>query len=100
MKNYITRFAVLLVGLVITQTAYGDVKIKSRQTMSGQSTEHTTYIKGKRQRSEYNSAEQLLQDLITADVKIQSGLGNIVKILHFVCPNTTDFGFHELYIST
>ncbi len=29
MKNYITRFAILLVGLVLTQTVYGDVKIKS-----------------------------------------------------------------------
>ncbi|HKP71958.1 MAG TPA: hypothetical protein VJT82_03405, partial [Pyrinomonadaceae bacterium] len=31
---------------------HADVKIKSRQTMQGQTYENTTYIKGKRQRSE------------------------------------------------
>lgn len=33
-------------------SAHADVKIKSRQTMQGQTYENTTYIKGKRQRSE------------------------------------------------
>jgi len=69
MKNYITRFAILLVGLVLTQTAYGDVKIKSRQTMSGQSTEHTTYIKGKRQRSEYNNGGTQMVNLTQCDLR-------------------------------
>jgi len=69
MKNYITQFAILLVGLVITQTAYGDVKIKSRQTMSGQSTEHTTYIKGKRQRSEYNNGATQMVNLTQCDLR-------------------------------
>ncbi len=32
--------------------AYADVKVKSKQTVAGQSHESTTYIKGKRQRSE------------------------------------------------
>lgn len=36
----------------LSQNAFADVKIKSKQTMSGQSFENTTYIKGKRQRSE------------------------------------------------
>src|SRR5262245_23126057 len=38
--------------LVITGSAFADVKIKTKQTMSGQTTENTTYIKGKRQRTE------------------------------------------------
>ena len=38
--------------LALTGSALADVKIKSKQTMSGQSYENTTYIKGKRQRSE------------------------------------------------
>jgi hypothetical protein len=38
--------------MAATQTAFADVKIKSKQTMSGQSYENTTYIKGKRQRTE------------------------------------------------
>lgn len=54
--NYLTkftRFAILTISLLtLSITALADVKIKSRQTMSGQSYENTTYIKGKRQRTE------------------------------------------------
>lgn len=42
MKNHICQFAILLVGLIFTNTAFADAKIKSRQTMSGQSYEGTT----------------------------------------------------------
>jgi hypothetical protein len=52
MRNNIYKLAILLVSLVLTQTAFADVKIKAKQTMSGQSYENTTYIKGKRQRTE------------------------------------------------
>jgi hypothetical protein len=38
--------------IALTASALADVKIKSKQTMSGQTYENTTYIKGKRQRSE------------------------------------------------
>lgn len=38
--------------VAISGSALADVKIKSKQTMSGQSYENTTYIKGKRQRTE------------------------------------------------
>jgi hypothetical protein len=51
-KKSIIYFAILLTAL--TQTAFADVKVKTRQTMSGQSYENTTYIKGKRQRAEQN----------------------------------------------
>jgi hypothetical protein len=45
---------IVLAAIMITLTgsALADVKIKSKQTMSGQTYENTTYIKGKRQRSE------------------------------------------------
>lgn len=55
MKNLskIIKFAILTsVLLASAVSAFADVKIKARQTMSGQSYENTTYIKGKRQRSE------------------------------------------------
>ncbi len=52
MKKYIIYFAILLTAL--TQTAFADVKIKVRQTAGGQTYENTTYIKGKRQRTEQN----------------------------------------------
>ena len=38
--------------LTVAGSAFADVKIKTKQTMSGQTTENTTYIKGKRQRTE------------------------------------------------
>src|SRR5678815_5296675 len=38
--------------LTISGSAFADVKIKTKQTISGQTTENTTYIKGKRQRTE------------------------------------------------
>jgi hypothetical protein len=50
--NLFIRFTLLAVFLTISTTTFADVKIKSRQTTSGQSTENTTYIKGKRQRTE------------------------------------------------
>lgn len=49
--KYITLIAITAI-LTLATTAFADVKIKSRQTMSGQTTENTTYIKGKRSRTE------------------------------------------------
>ena len=50
MKNIFLFIATAI--LVSSTTAMADVKIKTKQTMSGQTTENTTYIKGKRQRTE------------------------------------------------
>lgn len=52
MIRKLNYFAILAVSLICSASVFGDVKIKSRQTMGGQSYENTTYIKGKRQRSE------------------------------------------------
>lgn len=52
MRNNIYKFAILIITLVVSQTAFADVKIKSKQTVSGQSYDNTTYMKGKRQRTE------------------------------------------------
>ncbi|HEY0459909.1 MAG TPA: hypothetical protein VGC97_12295 [Pyrinomonadaceae bacterium] len=60
-------FAFLTAALSITAAA--DVKIKSRQTMSGQSTENTTYIKGKRQRTEQNIGGMQMVTLTQCDLK-------------------------------
>lgn len=38
--------------LVLAGSAFADIKIKTKQTASGQTTENTTYIKGKRTRTE------------------------------------------------
>ena len=45
-------FAFLMITLVFTSGAFADVKIKARQTAAGQTYENTTYIKGKRHRTE------------------------------------------------
>ncbi len=50
MKNLI--LVTIAAILTISATAFADVKIKTKQTTSGQTTENTIYIKGKRQRSE------------------------------------------------
>lgn len=49
-KFYI--FALTAVSLACCMNAFADVKIKSKQTIGSQSYENTTYIKGKRQRTE------------------------------------------------
>src|SRR5829696_10457916 len=47
------RFALMLLCVAAAAAeARADVKIKSRQTVQGQSYENATYIKGKRQRTE------------------------------------------------
>lgn len=51
MKN---TFIIAIILTAFSLTAMADVKIKARQTVSGQTTENTTYIKGKRQRTEQN----------------------------------------------
>ncbi len=58
-STLITRFTILLISLVLSQNAFADVKIKSRQTMSGQTYENTTYIKGKRQRTESMNGQMI-----------------------------------------
>ena len=52
MRNYLRVIAATLFTLTIVTASFADVKIKTKQTMSGQSYENTTYIKGKRSRSE------------------------------------------------
>lgn len=51
-RNYFIKFAILAICLISSTAAYADIKIKTRQTAGGQTSENTTYIKGKRQRSE------------------------------------------------
>ena len=51
-SNLYTKLAVIIIGLAATATVFADVKIKSRQTASGQTMENTVLIKGKRQRTE------------------------------------------------
>lgn len=45
--------------LALSTTMFADVKIKKKQTISGKTTEKTTYIKGKRQRTEMMGGEMI-----------------------------------------
>jgi len=58
-RNYLIKFAVLVVCLISSSAVYADVKIKTRQSVGGQTSENTTYIKGKRQRSELMSGKMI-----------------------------------------
>ena len=60
MKKHTIRFAILLAALILSQTAFADVKIKSRQTVSGQTYENSTYIKGKRSRAESMNGKMIM----------------------------------------
>ncbi|MDM7921170.1 MAG: DUF4412 domain-containing protein [Pyrinomonadaceae bacterium] len=52
MKQRISIIAAIILSLACFQTAFADVRVKAKQTMAGQTYENTTYIKGKRQRTE------------------------------------------------
>lgn len=60
-------FAIILITLAFTSAAQADVKIKTRQTASGQTYENTTYIKGKRQRTE--TMNGMMVNLTQCDLK-------------------------------
>jgi hypothetical protein len=61
LKSTIFRTAVSI-GCLMTLSgmASADTKVKSRQTSGGQTYENTSYIKGKRQRSETNNGQMII----------------------------------------
>ncbi|MEO8041205.1 MAG: hypothetical protein ABI646_01230 [Acidobacteriota bacterium] len=67
MKTGLYSIAILISAVIMSGSAFADVKIKSNQTMSGQSYENTTYIKGKRQRSE--SMNGMMINLTQCDLR-------------------------------
>ncbi len=67
MKNGLYTLAILISGVILSTTAAADVKIKSKQTMGGQSYENATYIKGKRQRTE--SMNGMMINLTQCDLR-------------------------------
>ncbi len=56
----ISKTAITTIALLLTiNVAYADTKVKSRQTSGGQTYENTSYIKGKRQRTEMNGGQMI-----------------------------------------
>lgn len=66
MKNITFLFAVIL---LLSGNAAADVKVKIRQSVAGQTTENTTYIKGKRQRSEQSAGGVSTVTITQCDLK-------------------------------
>lgn len=62
MKNTKASKIALSIACLITLTgvASADTKVKTRQTSGGQTYENTSYIKGKRQRSEMNNGQMIV----------------------------------------
>jgi hypothetical protein len=52
MRKHFRAVGVITFSLILAASVAADVKVKSRQTMGGQSYDSTTYIKGKRSRTE------------------------------------------------
>src|SRR4051794_4079452 len=70
MRNLIIVTAIL----VMSATAFADVKIKTKQTASGQTSENTTYIKGKRQRTEMGDIMVSITECdLSRDVQLNPG---------------------------
>jgi hypothetical protein len=80
------RSALLIFTAIIalTGSAMADVKIKSKQTMSGQSSENTTYIKGKRQRTEMMNGMMvsIMQCDLARDLQLNSQTKTYMVSLH------------------
>jgi hypothetical protein len=61
LKTTIVRIAIGIACLsILSAAASADTKVKTRQTSGGQTYENTSYIKGKRQRSETNSGQMIM----------------------------------------
>src|ERR1044072_8038129 len=61
LKITIVRIAIGIACLsILSATASADTKVKTRQTSGGQTYENTSYIKGKRQRSETNNGQTIM----------------------------------------
>jgi hypothetical protein len=72
----VARTLVLLCLAGGLAAASADLKIKSKNTSGGSSTESTTYIKGKRQRTEHN---QMMATITQCDLRRSVDLGLLTK---------------------
>lgn len=68
---------ILLILTAASVTAFGDIKIRSRQTMSGQTMENVVYIKGKRQRTEMMDGAMIT--LVQCDLRRSVQMNSMTK---------------------
>ncbi len=67
MRTGLYSIAIFISAIILSTSAVADVKIRAKQSMSGQSYENTTYIKGKRQRTE--SMNGMMINLTQCDLR-------------------------------
>ncbi len=83
-------WAVFAAILVLLPAALADVKVKTRDTMAGHSSESTVYIKGPRQRSEQSYGPGMsLTTVLQCDQKRQIQINNACKV-YLVTPFTEE----------
>jgi hypothetical protein len=68
-KNFLFKLTIFTVCMASSIAVFADVKIKTRQTMQGQTYENTTYIKGKRQRDERNMGGMQTVSIMQCDLR-------------------------------
>ncbi len=73
--TYLAFFAAMISTFAIS--AFADIKIKSKQTVGGQTMESTTYIKGKRERSE--SMNGMMINLTQCDMRRNVQMNSMTK---------------------
>jgi hypothetical protein len=69
MKDTMKFIILAILMATVSASVFADAKVKSRQTMSGQTSESTSYIKGKRQRTEQNTGGMQTVTLTQCDLK-------------------------------
>lgn len=72
-------FAIAIIALMAS-AAFADVTVKVRQTMGGQSSENTTYIKGKRERTEQDFGGFKMINIKQCDLKRTLQLNPMTKM--------------------
>lgn len=77
MKYVIYTTLFLLIGAASSLNVFGDIKIRSRQTMSGQTMENVVYIKGKRQRTEMMDGAMIT--LVQCDLRRSVQMNSMTK---------------------
>lgn len=78
MRNALYTLAIIITVAISSTTASADVKVKAKQSMGGQSYENTTFIKGKRQRSE--SMNGMMISLTQCDLRRSVQLNSQTKL--------------------
>ncbi len=95
MKNMLRKLVVMGVVGLVASAAWADVKVRTKNTMAGHTSESAVYIKGARQRSETAMGPGIsLINLMQCDQKRTVQINNSCKV-YMVTPTEEDAGKEE-----